>query len=87
MEKTQNDSVIIDLLHSHSHRFFANVSLKFSSSNNRRMTFAHIAILLSFRQLIEEYLLGKKILIIPDPQDINGQLRQKVMTSCRRNER
>ena len=27
------------------------------------------------------------ILIIPDPKDINGQLRQKSMTSCRRNER
>ena len=26
-------------------------------------------------------------MIIPDPLDINGQLRQKSMTSCRRNER
>ena len=26
-------------------------------------------------------------LIITDPSDINGQLRQKLMTSCRRNER
>ena len=34
-------------------------------------------ILLSLMQLVEEYLLAtKKILIIPDPQDINGQLRQ-----------
>ena len=30
---------------------------------------------------------NKKILIIPDPQDINGQLRQKSMTSWRPNER
>ena len=29
---------------------------------------------------------NKKILIIPDPYDTNGQLRQKSMTSCRRNE-
>ena len=51
------------------------------------MTFVHVAILLSFMQLIEEYLLAIKKLIIPDPKDINGQLRQKAMTSCRRNER
>ena len=30
---------------------------------------------------------NKKILIIPDPYDINGQLLKKSMTSCRRNER
>ena len=30
---------------------------------------------------------NNKILIIPDPQDINSQLRQKAMTLCRRNER
>ena len=29
----------------------------------------------------------QKILIIPDPKEINGQLLQKSMTSCRRNER
>ena len=28
----------------------------------------------------------RKVLIIPDPKDINDQLRQKSMTSCRRNE-
>ena len=41
------------------------------------MTSAHVAILLSFMQLIEEYVLAKKkILIIPDPLDINDQLRK-----------
>ena len=30
---------------------------------------------------------NKKILIISDPKDRNDQLRQKSMTSCRRNER
>ena len=49
------------LLHSHSQRFFANVSLKFSNINNRRVTSAHVGILLSFMQLIEEYLLAIKI--------------------------
>ena len=38
----------------------ANVSFKFSNSNNRGMMFAHVAILLSFVQLIEEYLLAIK---------------------------
>ena len=51
------------------------------------MTSAHDVILLSFMQLFEEYLLATKKMIIPDPLDINGQLRQKSMTSCRRNER
>ena len=51
---------IIVLSHYHSQHFFANVSLKFSNSNNRRMTFAHVTILLSFMQLIEEYLLAIK---------------------------
>ena len=68
MEKTQKFSEIIFLLHSLSQRFFANVSLKFSNINNERVTTAHVAILLSLMQLIEEYLLAKKkILIIPDP--------------------
>ena len=49
-----------------SQRLFANVSLKFSNSNYRRMTFAYVTIFLSFMQLIEEYLLAKKILIIFD---------------------
>ena len=35
---------IIVLLHPHSQRVFANVSLTFSNSNNRRVTFAHVAI-------------------------------------------
>ena len=89
MEKTQKFSETIVLLHSHSQRFLANVSVKFSNINNRRVTSAHVATLLSFMQLIEEYPLAKKkkILIILDPWDINGQLRQKSMTSCRRNER
>ena len=43
------------------------------------MTLAHVAILLYFMQLIEEYLLGIKKMINPDNQDINGQLRQKLM--------
>ena len=51
---------MIILLHSHSQPFFANVSLKCSNINNRRMKSAHVAILLSFMQLIEEYLLAKK---------------------------
>ena len=54
--KTQKVSEIIVLFYSNSQRFFANVSLKFSNSNNRRITFAHIAILLSIMHLIEEYL-------------------------------
>ena len=58
--KTQQFSEIIVLLHPRSHRFFANVSLKFSNINNRRVTSAHVAILLSFMQLIEEYLLATK---------------------------
>ena len=88
MEKHTCYLEIIILLHSHSQRFFASVSVKFSNINNRRVTSAHVATLLSFMQLIEEYRLAiKKILIIPDPKDINGQLRQKSMTSCRRNER
>ena len=53
--KTQKFSEIIVLLHSHSQRFFANVSLKFSNINNTRMTSVHVAILASFMQLIEEY--------------------------------
>ena len=66
--KTQKFSEIIVLLHSHLQRFFANVSLKFTNINNRQVTSAHVAILLSFMQLIEEYLLAaKKNLIIPDP--------------------
>ena len=39
-------------------------------------------------QLIKEYPLATIFFfIIPDPSDINGQLHQKSMTSCRRNER
>ena len=53
-------SEIIGLLHSHSQRFFANVSLKFLNINNRPVTSAHVAILLSLMQLIEEYLLATK---------------------------
>ena len=30
---------------------------------------------------------NKNNLFIPDPEDTNGQLRKKSMTSCRRNER
>ena len=86
MEKKTKVFRKIVLLHSHSQRFFANVSLKFSNINNRRVTSAYVAILLSFMQLIEEYLLAT-FFIIRDPYDINGQLRQKSMTSYRRNER
>ena len=49
---------IIVLSHPHLQRFFANASLKFSKSNNRRLTFEYVAILLSFKQHIEEYLLA-----------------------------
>ena len=57
--KIQKFSEIIVLLHSHSQRFFSNVSLKISNINNRRMTSAHVAILLSFMQLIKEYLFSR----------------------------
>ena len=59
-------SEIIVLLHSHSQRFFANVSHKLSIINNRRMTSAHVAIPLSFMQLIEEYMSAIFFFIIPD---------------------
>ena len=58
--KTQFFSEIIVLLHSHSQRFFANVSVKFSNINNRRVTSAHVVTLLSFMILIEECLLAIK---------------------------
>ena len=58
--KTQKSFRNNRFLHSNSQRFFANVSLKFSNSNNRRMTSANVAILLSFMQLIEEYMLAIK---------------------------
>ena len=48
------------LLHSQSQRFFANVSLIFSNSNNRRVTFAHVAILLSSTQRVAGYLMALK---------------------------
>ena len=60
-KKKKKFSEMIVLLHSHSQCFFANVSLKFSNINNRRVTSAHVAIRLSFLQLIEEYLLATKI--------------------------
>ena len=87
MEKTQRFSEKIVLLHSHPQHFFAYVSLKFSNINNRRVTSAYVAILLSIMQLIEEYLLATFFFIISDPYDINGQLRQKSMILYRRNER
>ena len=60
MEKLKSFQKKNVLLHSHSQRFFANVSPKFSTINNRRLTSAHVAILLSFMQLIEQYLLATK---------------------------
>ena len=60
IEKHKRFQQIIVLLHSHSQRLFAKVSLKFSNSNNRRVTYEHVAILLSLIQLIEEYLLAIK---------------------------
>ena len=51
----------------------------FSNCNNRRMTFAHAAILLSFMQRINEYLVALKDLDYSCFLGyINGQLRQKV---------
>ena len=50
--KTQKVSEIIVLLHSYSQRFFAYVSHKFSNSNKRRMTFAHVAILLPYTVIL-----------------------------------
>ena len=68
MEKTQKFSEMIVLLHSQVHRFFARVSLKFSNIKKRRVMSAHVKILLSFMQLIEDYLLAIIFfLIIPDP--------------------
>ena len=61
-------SEIIVLLHSHSLRFFANVSLKFSNINNGRVTPAHIAKLFVFYATDWGVSVGiKKLLIIPDP--------------------
>ena len=60
MEKTQKFSDIIVLLYSNSQCFFANVSVKFSNLNNRRVSSAHVVTLLSFMQLIEEYLFEMK---------------------------
>ena len=58
--KTPTFLEIIVLLHFHSQSFFANASLKFSNINNRGVTSANVAILLSFMQLIKEHLLAKK---------------------------
>ena len=55
------------------------VSLIFSNCNNRRMTFAHAGILLSFMQRIDEYLVALKDFdYLCSLGYINGQLRQKV---------
>ena len=43
-------------LHPQAQRFFA----YFSNYNNRRMTFVHAAIILSFMQRVEEYLVAFK---------------------------
>ena len=52
----------------HSLHFFANVSLKFSNINYRRVASAHIAILLSFYATdLGVSVVNKDILIIPDP--------------------
>ena len=58
MEKTQTFADFF--FHSHSQRFFTSVSVKFSNINNRRVASAHVVTLLSFMQLIEEYLLAIK---------------------------
>ena len=60
-KKTRKVSEIIVELHSQSQRFFANVSLNFSNSNNKRMTFAHVAIILSSTQRFAENLVALKI--------------------------
>ena len=51
--------IVVDL-HYQSQHFFANVSLNFSNSNYRCMRFAHVTILLSFIQRVEEYLVALK---------------------------
>ena len=51
------------------------------------MTFVHVATLLSYMQRVEGYLVALKYSIIPVHKDIKGQLRQKVVTSHKRNER
>ena len=60
MEKTQKFPEIIAFFHYNSQRVFANVSVKFSNINNRRVTSVHVATLLSCMQLIEKYLLAIK---------------------------
>ena len=61
MEKNRKVSEIDVYLHCHLQRFSAdNVRLNFSNSNYSCMTFAHVAILLSFMQLVEESLVTLK---------------------------
>ena len=60
MEKHKKSEIIV-LFYSHSQRFFANVSLIFSNIKYRRVTSAHVAIILSFMQMIQEYVLATKI--------------------------
>ena len=83
LEKTRKVyKAIIVYLHSQAQRFFAYVSKwsdLFSNCNNRRMTFAHSGILLSFMQVIDEYLVTLKDFDYSCSLGyINGQLRQKV---------
>ena len=58
--KTRTFSEIVVYLHSQLQRFFANVSINFSNSNSMWTTFAHVAILFSLMQRVEEYLVALK---------------------------
>ena len=75
------------LLHSHSQCFFAKVSLKFSNFYNRRVTSAYVAILLSFMQLIEGYLLATFFFYYSWSFWYKRPITSKSMISYRRNER
>ena len=80
-------SEIIVYLDSQLQRFFANVSLNFSNSNNRRMTFAHVAILLSSTQRVVEYLFALKHFDYSWSLGYKQPITSKTaMTSPRRNE-
>ena len=76
MEKHKKISEIIVLLHSHSQRFFANVSLKVSNINNRSCDVRACRDTFVFYATDEEVSVGnKKILIIPDHVDVMNVAR------------
>ena len=60
MKNIQRVSEIVVYQHPKLQHFFANVSLNFFNSNYICMAFAHVAILLSFRQRSQAYLMALK---------------------------